>query len=291
MLWLVAAWLPTVARAQHFYGPVDLSHMNFQETKEAAGQFQTRPVTSAGSVSGEAPPAYPMNFVKIKRGRFVIGTTEVENAQSPSYSITVADFYIGDTAVTVAQYSECVKKKVCPEHSTNSFGDSEHCNYAMAGRQNYPINCVSWEDAQDFIRYLNSKGDGHKYRLPSEAEWEYAATGGRSQKFHWGKDDPDWSIAFSKTTVGTADVHSAPAVRFLYGMSGHMREWVQDRYHESYEGIPADGRAWEEGTGSHRVVCGGFALNVELWRVQSSYRHYGAPDLRLGDIGFRLVRN
>lgn len=296
LLWLVAGYFPLLAQAVPYsQGPFELDRISFQQIKAAAGQLNAPHGAPASFI--ETP--YPMKFIKIKGGKFNIGTDDYKNdpsfanAQPPSYPIILKDFALADTEVTVAQYTDCVKKKQCREPLTDSFGSTGNCNYGKAGRQNYPVNCVSWEDTQVFIGYLNSRRDGHTYRLPSEAEWEKAATDGKGKKYPWGDTLPDCAKAIMSgcSKDGTAGVRSLPAVRGLYGMAGNVWEWAQDRFHLSYEGIPADGKAWEDGEGVISVLRGGSFFNDDVKSLRAHKRAFGVSDDGDASFGFRLVRD
>jgi formylglycine-generating enzyme required for sulfatase activity len=156
------------------------------------------------------------------------------------------------------------------------------------------VRDVSWDDAQKYVQWL-SKTSGHPYRLPTEAEWEYAARGGTSTTYWWGeqmrkgtancKDCGDPWQADSPTPVGSF----APNPYGLYDMNGSVWEWVSDCWHNSYKGAPNDGRAWTEGDCHVRVIRGG------SWREGASYmpsstRFKYDSSVRQSQNGFRVVR-
>jgi formylglycine-generating enzyme required for sulfatase activity len=154
------------------------------------------------------------------------------------------------------------------------------------------VEQVSWNDALSFIQKLNAK-TGKQYRLPSEAEWEYACRAG-TQLEYCGGDNAD-SLAWSSFNSGSYffntphPVATKKANAFgLYDMSGNVWEWVEDGYHENYIGAPTDGSSW--GDGSTRVLRGGsWGYDAKLGRAAvrsrfgSNYRYYS--------YGVRLVRN
>jgi len=127
--------------------------------------------------------ATPIDWVSIPGGKFTMGTTSTEqdfvNAK-PVREVAIKTFEMAKTAVTVEQYAECVSKGLCTEPAASAL----HCNWGKPGRQLHPVNCVDWNQAQAYARFKSA-------RLPTEAEWEYAATsGGRNQKYPWGNDEP-----------------------------------------------------------------------------------------------------
>ncbi len=225
-------------------------------------------------------------MVVIPPGSFDMGSNDGEDNEMPVHRITFTKpFAMGKTEVTQTQWSLIMGNE--PSRFFNCGG-------------NCPVEQVSWDDAQTFIRKLNAK-TGEQYRLPSEAEWEYAARAGGNAAYPWGKqasheyanygdDECCMGLALGRDKwMDTAPVGSFPANAFgLYDMIGNVWEWVEDGYHESYAGAPIDGSAWS-GDGSVHVVRGGsWNFNPEFVRV--SIRSRFNPEIRINSIGFRLVR-
>ncbi|ROR34613.1 SUMF1/EgtB/PvdO family nonheme iron enzyme [Inmirania thermothiophila] len=224
-------------------------------------------------------------MVEIPGGRFVMGSGEDEPYlnERPAHEVRLAAFAVGRTEVTFEDYDRFAQATGRPLPDDEGWG---------RGRQ--PVINVSWEDAAAYAAWL-SQETGHVYRLPSEAQWEYAARAGTGGIYWWG----------SFIGVGNANcfncgnpfdgarpvaVGSFPANPFgLHDTAGNVAEWVQDCYHPSYEGAPADGRPWEEPGCAERVVRGGsFTSAAKNLRV--TVRERFAPDVRAENIGFRLVR-
>jgi formylglycine-generating enzyme required for sulfatase activity len=188
--------------------------------------------------------------------------------------------------VTVAQYKACVDAGACTAPGKGVFW-SFGCNWGVAGRENHPVNCVDWNQAEAFSRWAGG-------RLPSEAEWEYAArSAGKNWTYPWGDEKPTCERAVTSVcgAKGTAPVCSKPKGNTLQGLcdlSGNVWEWVRDRYHESYAGAPVDGGAWDD-AGSERVMRGG------AWDAAFGARAAGRtpadPDSRTGAVGFRPARD
>jgi formylglycine-generating enzyme required for sulfatase activity len=161
---------------------------------------------------------------------------------------------------------------------------------------------VSWEDAVAYAVWL-SKETGAAYRLPTEAEWEYAARAGTTTPFWTGRCittdqanyDGNYDYAVCGTNTGvyrqaTVPVGSLPANPWgLHEVHGNVWEWVQDRYHDSYQGAPTDGRAWEAGGSSARVVRGGSWYGNSRG-IRAAIRFDGDPELRSFNLGLRLAR-
>ena len=151
---------------------------------------------------------------------------------------------------------------------------------------------VSWDDAKEYVGWLSRK-TGKSYRLLSEAEWEYAARAGTTTQYAFGdtirKSQAQYSEGSLSSAGRTVEVGSFPANRFgLHDMHGNVWEWVEDAWHSSYQGAPADGSVWQGGDVSLRVLRGGaWSLQPDVLRSAFRFRH---PSLRLYNFGFRLAR-
>jgi len=150
---------------------------------------------------------------------------------------------------------------------------------------------VSWDDVQEFIKKLNAKEGTNKYRLPSEAEWEYACRAGTTTRYSFGDSDSmlgEYAWYTDNSGSKTNQVgQKKPNPWGLYDMHGNVWEWVQDAGHSDYNGAPTDGSAWEE-SGSYRVFRGcGWGSPAGYCR--SAVRCYDARG-RSNNLGFRLVR-
>jgi formylglycine-generating enzyme required for sulfatase activity len=150
---------------------------------------------------------------------------------------------------------------------------------------------VSWDDAQAYLAWLSRK-TGRPYRLPSEAEWEFAARGGTQTAFPWGADW-DARLANGADSVGrTTEAASYPAnPTGFYDMIGNVWEWVEDCWHDSFVGAPKDGSAWVDGSScqSGRVVRGGSWNNLPV-DLRVAFRLRVPPDFRYFNLGFRVAR-
>jgi formylglycine-generating enzyme required for sulfatase activity len=177
------------------------------------------------------------------------------------------------------------------------------------------VVCVSWNDAQAYLAWLNEKSPGKGFRLPSEAEWEYAARAGQgATRYPWG-DDLSYSMicdfANGMDTTGKAQVpgvtwtaascsdghaYTAPAGSLkanafgLHDMHGNVWEWVQDVWRENYQGAPSDGSAWLTGGDQARRVLRGGAWNYYPRDLRSANRFRFAPDFRYINAGMRIAR-
>jgi len=156
-----------------------------------------------------------------------------------------------------------------------------------------PVGQVSWNDVQEFIKKLNEKEGTNKYRLPSEAEWEYAARAGTTTRYSFGDDESrlgDYAWYYANSGYKTHEVgQKKPNPWGLYDMHGNVFEWVQDAWHNNYNGVPTDGSAWE-GDGSRRVFRGGCWF-YGAGDCGSARRLFDVPVSRLKILGFRLLRD
>lgn len=201
-------------------------------------------------------------MVSLPAGAFVMGDKQGDRSEQPTHRVTISKpFAIGKFEVTVGQWNACVK--------------GGGCNFRpeKAGREeNLPVRDISWADAKEYVAWLSRK-TGADYRLPTEAEWEYAARGGTSSRYWWG-DRFEREKSNCKNCGGAWDsdlpsqVGSFAANPFgLYDMNGSVWEWVEDCWHKNYSGAPSDGSAWGSPNCRVRVLRGG------SWRNDLSYMY------------------
>ena len=216
-------------------------------------------------------------MVVIPGGSFDMGSNKGEPNEMPVHHVTISrTFAIGKTEVTQGQW------KALMGNNPSKFGN---CG------DNCPVEQVSWDDAQAFIEALNAK-TGKKYRLPSEAEWEYACRAGAQQEY-CGSDDLDsigWYGGLAKPAGNSGKSTNPVATKQpnawgLYDMSGNVWEWVEDVYHESYKGAPADGSAWQGDSTLHVPRGGSWS-----YAQPAAKRGGSESDFRYSTIGLRLVR-
>ncbi len=229
-------------------------------------------------------------MVVIPAGNFMMGLAESDNAgladERPRHRVTIPRaFALGKYEVTFAEWDACVRAGGC-NHRPKDWGGW--------GRGNRPVMNVSWDDAKAYVRWL-SRQTGQAYRLPSEAEWEYAARAGTTSRYHWGdsvgRGNANCNGCGSRwEKSGTAPVGSFSANRFgLYDMLGNVWEWEDDCWNDSYRGAPTNGRAWTSGQCSSFVLRGGSWL-TRTWDLRSANRWIGTAGERYDDIGFRVAR-
>jgi formylglycine-generating enzyme required for sulfatase activity len=233
-----------------------------------------------------------LDLVKIPGGTFQMGSNEYKDEQ-PIHSVTVAPFWLGKFPVTQEQYEAVM--------GTNPS------NFKGAKR---PVETVSWNDAVAFCQCLGEKL-GNQYRLPNEAEWEYACRVGTKTPFYFGETittalanyrGTDWEYQgktypgnYGKGPRGEYREQTTPVGEFppndfgLYDMHGNVWEWCADRWHENYKGAPTDGSAWlSKNDNDNRLVRGGSWFN-DPRLCRSAYRDSDSLDFRFNAFGFRVV--
>lgn len=213
-----------------------------------------------------------MEFVQIPGGSFLMGSND-EPHESPAHLVHVKRFLMQTTPVTQAQWDSVMG-------NNPSFWKGD----------NLPVEMVCWGDAQAFIQKLNQMDPGKDYRLPSEAEWEYACRAGTTTKYNTGSNESDLARAgwYSGNSGGTTHPVSqkTPNDWGLYDMHGNVREWCQDYHHDNYDGAPTDGSSWERPT-PYRVQRGGSSYKKDLCHSSARKREY--PGKHISYFGFRLV--
>lgn len=234
-----------------------------------------------------------LRMVSIPEGTFVMGSPEDEperdEDEGPQREVTVPPFFMGMFTVTQTQYEAVVGTNPATRFDSDRFISP-----------NKPVINVSWEDAIAFCQKL-SEQTGREYRLPSEAEWEYACRANTTTPFHFGETittdlvnyNGDYTYGSAPKGIyreQTTEVGSFPANAFgLFDMHGNVWEWCQDHWHENYQGAPTDGSAWIEGGDSDRRLLRGGSWYSDPSYCRSAYRSRYSADLRLNLIGFRLV--
>jgi formylglycine-generating enzyme len=289
-----------------------------------------RPVTPAAPVPGNVlrdGPIYP-EMVLVPPGRFVMGTPKEEGSHKgaqPQHEVTISrGFYLGKYAVTRDEFAAFVADTgyVTPTTALALEPDSKgDWRVQMLGGRDWrnpgfpqldrdPVVCVSKTDAAAYTEWLSDK-TAKPYRLPSEAEWEYAARAGTQTAWFWGDD---WKLTSCYANFGddtlrklkkdeagvlylpedgfafTAPVGSfLPNAFGLYDMLGNVEEWTADDWHETYDGAPTDGSAWIGGTKDKSVVRGGFWFIG--WPTDASARSGFHAGFGYNYVGFRVARN
>ncbi|MEL7491421.1 MAG: SUMF1/EgtB/PvdO family nonheme iron enzyme [Pseudomonadota bacterium] len=213
------------------------------------------------------------------RGAFMMGSPDNEPGrdpyEGPQREVTVASFAISAHEVTHAEWNACVDDGGCGGYKPGDAG---------FGRDDRPAIYISWRDATRYAAWLSEK-TGKKYRLPSEAEWEYAARGGADTAYSWGAGFDASRVPLGKTEpVGAFE----PNGFGLYDMHGNAAEWVQDCYTNNYAAAPTDGSASLSGDCERRVVRGG-SWRSNAKQLRTANRSRISRDTRDRAIGFRVA--
>ncbi|MFG6104904.1 SUMF1/EgtB/PvdO family nonheme iron enzyme [Leptothoe sp. EHU-05/26/07-4] len=274
-----------------------LSPFSFEVvTVDSKGTINSREERTAEYYREELSNVVYLDLVKIPGGRFWMGAPDNEvdrmERECPQHRVTVPDFYMGKYPVTQAQWRavsllDDVGIPLKPDPS-NFKGD------------NRPVECVSWYEAIEFCKRL-CVHTGQEYRLPSEAEWEYACRAGTISPFHFGSTITSDLANYAASNVygsgpkgeyrqQTTKVGSFFPNRFgFYDMHGNVWEWCQDHWHSNYDGAPTDGSALTEGGNSSLRALRGGSWCYYPRICRSASRILNGPDLALSIIGFRVV--
>jgi formylglycine-generating enzyme required for sulfatase activity len=279
-------------------------------------------------IAGEAPAV-----VVIPTGEFVMGSPADEaghaDNEEPQRRVRIdVGFALGRNEVTVGDFGEFVRaskyvsdaerigaSSIYDEGSgriVERRGTSWRDDYrGERATPTLPVLHVSWNDTQAYLAWL-SQHTGKRYRLPSEAEFEYALRAGSPARYPWGEGNPEkpvgnftgegdrspskrsWSLAFPRYSDGywgPAPVRTFPADAFgLYDMEGNVSEWVEDCWHDNYVRAPRESSAWINPGCDRRVVRGG-SWGSDPDQVRSAFRIAAASDTRSARVGFRIARD
>ncbi|EDN67948.1 protein of unknown function DUF323 [Beggiatoa sp. PS] len=225
-------------------------------------------------------------MVMIPAGKFTMGDIQGtgEASEKPVHEVSIKSFAIGRYPVTFAEYDYFCK-------ATNR----EKPDNRGWGRYKRPVMNISWKDAVAYTDWL-SKQTGNTYRLPSEAQWEYAARAGTETDYWWGNDIGINQANCYLSGSQWSDIQTSPVGSFkpnpfgLYDTVGNVWEWCVDSWHENYQNAPTDGSVWNNNkkTNEYKVLRGGSWSNNPInARAANRYRH--KPDIRLNFLGFRVV--
>lgn len=223
-----------------------------------------------------------MEFVAVPGGTFLMGDA-VDTAAHPIHSVTVKPFWIGRYEVTFAQYAQfcAATRRQLPDDNGWGMG-------------NRPVINVSWQDAVAFTEWLSARS-GRKFRLPSEAEWEFAARGGATTPFPWGNELGTNHANCSGCGSPWDNRSTAPVGTFMpngYGLHdviGNVYEWCLDMQHDNYQGAPGDGSPWLEGSLRTDRVYRGASYHQPPEQMTVGRRCWGEHESGTTEIGFRVL--
>lgn len=254
-----------------------------QTPQSSGGQNGGGARANGGGNSFQDCPTCPV-MTRIPAGSFQMGSDKGDLSERPPHRVTLAKpFALGAYEVLVGEWRACVQDGGCTDmpRMTNP-GDGT------------PVHNISWDDAQSFVKWLSQK-TGQRYRLPSEAEWEYAARAGTPGAYWWAGES---GIFANCQNCGGAHEPLTPAAAGsykpnpfgLHDMNGGVAEWVADCWNKDYAGAPADGSVWQRGNCRKRVLRGGSWRNG-LADITDTARNVYDQDVRYLNNGFRVARD
>ena len=230
-----------------------------------------------GSISGETIKGHlpGMTFIPLPGGSFMMGSNDIQADEKPVHAVNIKPFYIMTTEVTQKMWIE-----IMGNNPSRFKGD------------NLPVEKVSWNNCQKFIKELNQLDWGKGYRLPTEAEWEYACRAGTNTNYYSGNNESDLTrVGWYQGNSGkrTHPVgQKSPNSWGLFDMHGNVWEWVEDYWHSDYTGAPTNGDPWLSPTSSSRVLRGGSWGSLANY-CRSASRYYYYPSYTNYSSGFRIV--
>ena len=250
----------------------------------------TPPAPGSGAVRNHSKsnsfqdcPECPV-MVRIQPGTFTMGSDQGDRSERPAHKVTIAKpFALGAYEVTVAEWRACVDGGGCPDGMPRMTNAND----------NTPIHNISWQEAQAYAKWLSQK-TGQRYRLPTEAEWEFAARGGTSGRYWWGGEPgvyancQDCGGPHERLTPAAVGSYK-PNPYGLHDMNGSVAEWVADCWHPDYAGAPSDGSAWTTGNCRERVLRGG-SWRAAMTDISDTARLFYDVDVRYLNNGVRVLR-
>ena len=226
-------------------------------------------------------------LVVIPAGRFDMGSPANEAdrtaGEGPRHAVSIArPFALSRTEVTFEAWDACAAAGACPK-AVDGWG-----------RGAMPVVDVSWDGAQNYVAWLSQR-TGKPYRLPTEAEWEYAARAGTTTRYPWGDEvgsgHANCNGCGGAWTLQTAPVGSFPPNAFgLFDMQGNVWEWVEDVWHDGFDGAPVDGSAWLDGGDPTFRVIRGSSWHNEPELARSAIRFQRHRKVQFDTLGLRVAR-
>jgi formylglycine-generating enzyme required for sulfatase activity/class 3 adenylate cyclase len=258
-------------------------------THDAVPQTQPAPSTAPAAKQAALQPAPPVKspappevrepeMIALRSGSFTMGSND-DVSEKPVHQVTLKPFAVGRYPVSIREWNECAAAKACA--------------FVAIGKDDAPITNVSWSDAKQFVSWL-AAATKKPYRLPTEAEWEYAARAGTQTRYWWGdqfqsgmancKNCSDIPAAEQPIKVG----NFKPNPFGLYDMGGGVDQWVEDCWHKNYQGAPSDGSPWVEADCGSHVIRSGSWKNDERYARPASRDSYDT-NVRYPTHGFRVA--
>ena len=272
--WMVALMLSALSTA-------DLNAQQNSSTKnEHSGQQSIVEKGDISQLASLSPDTVLVgSMVTIPAGKYRMGDLAGIGwpEELPAHFVSIRQFKLGKYLVTVSQWAQYLI-------------DNPEANDGCGGEPDWPVTCISWNDVQGYVAWLNRK-TGQHFRLPSEAEWEYAARAGTTTLYPWGNDFS--SSHANNNHTGATNVGQFPANSFgLYDMIGNVWEWTQDcSNNHSYKNAPVDGSAWTDSNCHERIMRGGSWNVADSAIMRVSFRNSYFATANIIGVGFRLAQD
>jgi formylglycine-generating enzyme required for sulfatase activity len=246
------------------------------------------PAPPAPAVLSQARRCAP-NQIVIPGGTFNMGSLDGDSDERPVHKVILSPYCIDKTEVTVEAYRTCIEGGVC-----NAPRMGGHCSWKKYGEDQKPINCVDWNQAERYCEWTGG-------RLPTEAEWEFAARGSDGRKFPWGGSPPaaqlcwngrgnDWGKDERQGTCAVGSYLAGASPFGVLDMAGNVWEWTADinapypaTQQRNLLGVPTD-------TVPNRVIRGGGWSDVDPFRMRAANRYGNGPGIHSDNLGFRCIR-
>ncbi len=246
----------------------------------------------------------PLTMVAIPGGEFLMGSPQDEKDsfgdERPQHEVTVSNFFMGKYPITQAQWKAIASRTDLKVEKDLDLNPAHFKDRPDSDRR--PVERVNWYDAIEFCARLSKLKEGREYRLPSEAEWEYACRAGTTTPFYFGETitgkfaNYRASETYAEEAKGEYRQQTTPVGQFppnafgLYDMHGNVREWCADTWHDNYDGAPTDGSVWIENGNDNRSPLRGGSWGYNPINCRSAIRYYYyRRDIRDSILGFRVV--
>ena len=262
----------------------ELKTLTFQTIKvNDAGEIIDRPECSVQYFDEVIGDGMSIRMIAIPSGEFMMGSPDGEgdSDEYPQHHVQVPPFFMSETPVTKKQW-----RTIVDQYAAIASTDLKPTPSGSKGDER-PVEQVSWDDVSEFCQVISTVTRRTGYRLPTEAEWEYACRAGSMTDYAFGNKLTKKMAHFNQSSTANVKKNRKPNAFGLFDMHGTVWEWCEDTWHKNYKEAPSDGSAWI-GNDEMRIVRGG-SWFLNPWYCRSAYRPRRNPGVRLNDVGFRLV--
>ncbi|MCL2823069.1 MAG: formylglycine-generating enzyme family protein [Polyangiaceae bacterium] len=228
--------------------------------------------SSAPAAAQQLEPTPIVNpMIRIPGGEFTMGSNDGDRNEKPARRVRVQTFEMDAYEVTLRSYMVCINENRCSHPDYDKF-----CNWGKEARYDHPMNCLSWDQAKSYCEYVGK-------RLPTEAEWEYAARGTDGREYGWGEGEPPEGLCFNRGQRGTCRVDTVPvdSAFGLRGMAGNVWEWTSDGFNADYS---------KPRSKDQKVYRGASFLEKDRADLRAAVRNTRLLNVRMDYLGFRCAR-